>query len=139
MVDNDGDSEEARSLRPLQAAACICRIAFGHRAEVVLRLKTPWRDGTTHWVISPLEFMQWLAALVPRPRLRLIRFQGVLAPNARASRPGRAARDRAADASHSTRRVRGDLHAPPADAAELGPAAQAGLSCDTTWVQVGLH
>ena len=33
--------------------------------------------------MSPLEFMQRLAALVPRPRLRLIRFHGVLAPNAK--------------------------------------------------------
>jgi hypothetical protein len=32
------------------------------------KLKTPWRDGTTHLVMSPLEFMQRLAALVPRPR-----------------------------------------------------------------------
>ena len=31
--------------------------------------------------MSPLEFMQRLAALVPRPRLHLIRFHGVLAPN----------------------------------------------------------
>ena len=45
-------------------------------------VKTPWRDGTTHIVMSPLEFMQRLAALVPRPRLHLIRFHGVLAPNA---------------------------------------------------------
>jgi Putative transposase len=50
--------------------------------QVVLTLKTPWRDGTTHLVMSPLEFMQRLAALVPRPRLHLIRFHGVLAPNA---------------------------------------------------------
>jgi hypothetical protein len=33
--------------------------------------------------MSPLEFMQRPAALVPRPRLHLIRFHGVLAPNAR--------------------------------------------------------
>ncbi len=45
--------------------------------------KTAWRDGTTHLVMSPLEFMQRLAALVPRPRLHLIRFHGVLAPNAK--------------------------------------------------------
>jgi len=25
---------------------------------VVLNLKPPWRDGTTHLVMSPLEFMQ---------------------------------------------------------------------------------
>ena len=39
----------------------------GH--QVVLKLKAPWRDGTTHRVMSHLEFMQRLAALVPRPRL----------------------------------------------------------------------
>ena len=50
--------------------------------NVVLQLKSAWRDGTTHIVMSPQEFMQRLAALVPRPRLHLIRFHGVLAPNA---------------------------------------------------------
>jgi len=33
--------------------------------------------------MSPLEFMQRLAALVPRPRLHLIRFHGVPAPHAK--------------------------------------------------------
>jgi hypothetical protein len=55
---------------------------------VELKLKTPWRDGTTHLVMSPLEFMQRLAALVPRPRLHLIRFHGVLAPNAKGGAAG---------------------------------------------------
>ena len=49
----------------------------------MLVLKRPWRDGTTHVVMSLLVFLQRLAALVPRPRLHLIRFHGVLAPNAR--------------------------------------------------------
>ena len=49
----------------------------------MLKLKTPYRDGTTHIIMSPLEFMQRLAALVPRPRLNRIRFHGVLAPNAK--------------------------------------------------------
>ncbi len=43
----------------------------------------PWREGTTHRVMSPLQFMQRLAARVPRPRLHQIRFHGVLAPNAK--------------------------------------------------------
>ncbi|MPZ44485.1 MAG: hypothetical protein GEV05_13975 [Betaproteobacteria bacterium] len=38
------------------------------RGQVVLPLKSAYRDGTTHIVMSPLEFMQRLAALVPRPR-----------------------------------------------------------------------
>jgi Putative transposase len=148
--DASDDSDEARALRRLQAAACTYRIAYGPRAgqkvltlqgakpsatdnkqrlcanlegfslhaavrcasherkslerlcryitrpaianervrcnaagQVVLTLKTPWRDGTTHLVMSPLKFMQRLAALVPRPRLHLIRFHGVLAPNSK--------------------------------------------------------
>ena len=67
----------------------ITRPALGHKrlrrtpaGEVVLQLKTPYRDGTTHLVLTPLEFLQRVAALVPRPRLHLIRFHGVLAPNA---------------------------------------------------------
>ena len=51
----------------------------------MLKLKTAWRDGTTHLVMSPLEFMQRLTALVPRPRLHLIRFHGVLAPSSTTS------------------------------------------------------
>ena len=46
----------------------------------MLQLKSAFRDGTTHIVMSPLEFMQRLAALARRPRLHLIRFHGVLAP-----------------------------------------------------------
>jgi len=37
---------------------------------------------TSHLVMTPMEFMQRLAALVPRPRLHLIHFHGVLVPNA---------------------------------------------------------
>jgi hypothetical protein len=59
------------------------RLQLNRAGQVVLRLKTAWHDGTTHIVMSPLEFMQRLAALVPRPRLHLIRFHGVLAPNAK--------------------------------------------------------
>jgi hypothetical protein len=52
------------------------RVHMNASGQVELKLKTPWRDGTTHQVMSPLEFMQRLAALVPRPRLHLIRFGG---------------------------------------------------------------
>jgi hypothetical protein len=38
--DSDGDSDEARTLRPLQAAACTSSIAFGPRAgQKVLTLQ----------------------------------------------------------------------------------------------------
>ena len=59
------------------------RVQCNAAGQVVFKLKTAWRDGATHLVMSPLEFMQRLAALVPRPWLHLIRFHGVLAPNAK--------------------------------------------------------
>ena len=43
-------------------------------------LKTPWADGTTALLLSPQELLEKLAALVPPPRLHLIRYHGVLAP-----------------------------------------------------------
>ena len=55
------------------------RLKRNRAGQVVLQLKRAYRDGTTHIVMSPLQFMQCLAALVPRPRLHLIRFHGVLA------------------------------------------------------------
>ena len=39
------------------------------RGQVVLQLKSAYQHGTSHIVLAPLEFMQRLAALVPRPRL----------------------------------------------------------------------
>ncbi|MFN8866414.1 MAG: transposase [Pseudomonadota bacterium] len=65
--------------RPVLADERVQVNAPGH---VELKLKTPWRDGTTRLVMSPPEFMQRPAALEPRPKLRLIRFPGVLVQNA---------------------------------------------------------
>jgi hypothetical protein len=50
---------------------------------VVYQLKAPHHDGTTHFVFEPLDFLARLAALVPRPRGNLVRYHGILAPNAR--------------------------------------------------------
>jgi hypothetical protein len=45
------------------------------------QLKTPYRDGTTHVLFEPLDFIARLAALVPKPRVNLTRYHGVFAPN----------------------------------------------------------
>jgi hypothetical protein len=37
--------------------------------QVHYRLKTPYRDGTTHIVLEPVDFIARLAALVPPPRV----------------------------------------------------------------------
>ncbi len=45
------------------------------------QLKTPYKNGTTHGVFEPLDFLARLAALLPRPRVNLTRYHGVFAPN----------------------------------------------------------
>ena len=139
MADIDGNSEEARSLRPLQAAACTYRLAFGLRAgqkvltlqgampretdyeqprcadisgfslhaavrcaaddrqalnqpcrhitrpalanervqtnaagQVVLKLKTAWRDGTTHLSCRRWSLCRAWPRRLPAQRLHLI-------------------------------------------------------------------
>ena len=50
------------------------RLSVDGRGRVVYRYKQPFRDGSTHVVLQPLDFIARLAALVPRPRLNLTRF-----------------------------------------------------------------
>ena len=45
------------------------RLTLNDVGQVVLTLKTPYRDGATHIVISPLEFMQRLAMLINMQKL----------------------------------------------------------------------
>ena len=40
------------------------------------QLKTPYRDGTTHVIFEPLDFIARLVALVPKPRVNLTRLDG---------------------------------------------------------------
>jgi hypothetical protein len=47
------------------------------------KFKLPWVNGKTHVVLSPLEFIEKLCALVPGPRVHLVRYSGVLAPNSK--------------------------------------------------------
>jgi hypothetical protein len=59
------------------------RLSLTTNGGIRYRLKTPYRDGTTHVIFQPLDFLARLAALVPRPRVNLIRYYGVFAPNSR--------------------------------------------------------
>jgi hypothetical protein len=40
----------------------------------------PHADGTTHVLFEPLDFISWLAALVPKPRVNLTCHHGVFTP-----------------------------------------------------------
>ena len=57
------------------------RLSLTAQGKVRYELKTPYRDGTTHVIFEPLDFIARLAALVPKPKVNLTRFHGVFAPN----------------------------------------------------------
>lgn len=56
------------------------RLSLSPEGKVVLELRRPWRDGTSHFVFDPLTFIERLAALVPRPGVHQVTYHGVLAP-----------------------------------------------------------
>lgn len=59
------------------------RLSLTPNGNIRYQLKTPYRDGTTHVICEPLDFIARLAALVPKPRVNLTRFHGVFAPNSK--------------------------------------------------------
>jgi hypothetical protein len=59
------------------------RLSLTRGGHIRYQLKTPYRDGTTHVIFEPLDFIARLAALVPRPRVNLTRYHGVFAPNSK--------------------------------------------------------
>ena len=76
------------------------RLSMTQNGRVRYELKAPWRNGTTHVIFEPLDFMfrtngmsrahgcagatlARLVALVPKPRVNLTRFHGVFAPNSK--------------------------------------------------------
>ena len=60
------------------------RLRLVDSQTLVLALKRRWDDGTTSLLLSPHELIEKLAALVPPPRLNLIRYHGIT----RKPRPG---------------------------------------------------
>jgi hypothetical protein len=59
------------------------RLSTQPDGRVLLQLKSPWSDGTTHLVYEPLDFLAKLAALIPRPHKNLVLYHGVLAARSR--------------------------------------------------------
>lgn len=58
------------------------RLSVTGDGQVMLQLRHRWADGTTHLVFDPVEFLGRLAVLVPRPRINLVLYHGVLGPRA---------------------------------------------------------
>ena len=58
------------------------RLHWTEQGQVRLELRRPWSDGTTHFLFEPVELLERLAALTPRPRVNLILYHGVLGARA---------------------------------------------------------
>ena len=64
-----------------RGAVSLERLTQDANGELVYTFTHPWSDGTTGIRLSPLELLEKLAALVPLPRMHLVRYGGCLAPH----------------------------------------------------------
>ncbi len=94
-------------------AICKDRLTVRADGRIQYELKNPFRNGTTHILFSPLDFLSKLAALVPRPRHNLVRYHGVFAPNSTL---------RKLIIPKSTKRVRGKENSKPDKMSEFEEA-----------------
>jgi hypothetical protein len=52
------------------------RLRLTSAGQVLLELRHRWRDGMTHLLFDPLELLERLASLTPRPRINLVLYTG---------------------------------------------------------------
>src|SRR2546426_1453473 len=64
-----------------RGAVALERLEEDASGDLVYTFTKPWADGTTGITLSPLELLEKLAALVPLPRVHLVRYAGCLAPH----------------------------------------------------------
>jgi len=67
----------------LRPALGIDRFEETSGGRVALRFKRPWSDGTSHVVLTPLQLVQRVVALIPKPRTHTVRYHGAFAPNSK--------------------------------------------------------
>ena len=64
----------------LRSPICLERLEAQPDGRLSYKLKTRWRDGTTHILMERHELLERLAPLIPPPRAHQIRYYGILAP-----------------------------------------------------------
>jgi len=64
-----------------RGAVSLERLEQDANGDLVYTFTHPWSDGTTGIRLAPLELVEKLAALVPLPRVHLVRYGGCLAPH----------------------------------------------------------
>ena len=58
-------------------------MSLTERGDIIYELGSVWKNGITHVLLSPLELIEKLAALVPLPNMHTTRYWGALAPNSK--------------------------------------------------------
>ena len=66
-----------------RGAASLERLKEDTNGDLVYTFTKSWSDGTTGITLSPLELLEKLAAIVPLPRVHLVRYAGCLAPHSK--------------------------------------------------------
>jgi hypothetical protein len=66
-----------------RGAVALERLEEDANGNLVYTFTKPWSDGTTGITLSPLELLEKLAAIVPLPRVHLVRYAGCLAPHSK--------------------------------------------------------
>lgn len=57
------------------------RLSESFPNQLIYKMKSPWRDGTTHVSFSHFDFIARLVALIPPPRMNMVRYHGCFASN----------------------------------------------------------
>ncbi len=81
MVGSERDKIEKLCRYIARPAVALERLSLGSNGQVIYTLKKPYDNGTTAIAMTPMELLERLAALVPRPKIHLTRFSGVFAPH----------------------------------------------------------
>jgi hypothetical protein len=124
----------------LRPAIAVERVSILRDGAIAYRTKYRTRSGATHRVMTPIEFMCRLAALVPPPRVHMVRYYGVLAPASPLRKlvvpaqaepgcehPGKPQRPAPASPGAASQRA---VDKPPLPVA--GPGAEPTATCTTT-------
>jgi hypothetical protein len=69
-----------------RGAVSLERLEEDANGDLLSTFTRPWSDGTIGIKLSPLELLEKLAALVPLPRMHLVRYGGCLAPHSQLRR-----------------------------------------------------
>jgi hypothetical protein len=64
-----------------RGAVSLERLDINADGDLLYTFTRPWSDGTIGIMLSPLELLEKLAALVPLPRQHQVRYGGCLAPH----------------------------------------------------------